>query len=191
MRKDIRVVVVNLLLSFLLVGLAVADKAIPEKKQTNLGLYVNSVKAYQLWRQSPEKVAIIDCRTPEEYNFVGHAPMACNIPSQFMTYQWDKKKKAYKMKPNPDFVAQVKARFTSDRTLLVMCRSGHRSAEAANQLAAAGYRNVYTIYDGFEGDKVRDDNSYFKGRRMINGWKNSGNPWTFDNESELVYTTAP
>lgn len=31
-----------------------------------------------------------------------------------------------------------------------------------------------------EGDLVDDPNSVFFGKRMKNGWKNSGLPWTYD-----------
>jgi rhodanese-related sulfurtransferase len=71
--------------------------------------------------------------------------------------------------------------------LLLMCRSGNRSASAVNLLAKAGYKNVYNIYDGFEGDKVQDEASYFNGQRMVNGWKNSGNPWTYKGDQSLMY----
>ena len=54
-------------------------------------------------------------------------------------------------------------------------------------LAQEGFKNVYTITDGFEGEEVKDENSYFKGKRMINGWKNSGAPWTYELNPELVF----
>ena len=33
-----------------------------------------------MWKADPERVHLIDVRTPEEYVFVGHAEMARNIP---------------------------------------------------------------------------------------------------------------
>ena len=45
--------------------------------------------------------------------------------------------------------------------LLVMCRSGDRSAMVVDQLADAGFKNAYTNIDGFEGDKVTDPDSVF------------------------------
>lgn len=166
---------------------AFGEIEIPDKKKTTQGLYVNSQKAYAMWKTSPEKVAIIDCRTPQEYNFVGHAPMAYNIPSKFMSMEYDAKKKTYKMQDNPDFVAEIEKRFKKNQTLLLMCRSGSRSAKASNLLAKAGYKNVYNIYDGFEGDKVKIEGSYFNGQRLVNGWKNSGNPWTYKGDQALMY----
>jgi rhodanese-related sulfurtransferase len=166
---------------------AKAGQELPEKKKTSLGLYLSAQKAYTMWKSNPVDVAIIDCRTPEEYVFVGHPPMAHNIPFMLMTTAWDKKKKNYKMEANPGFVEEIKKRFNKDQTLILICRSGGRSAKGTNLLADAGYKNVYTVTDGFEGDKVKDSNSYFKGQRMLNGWKNSGNPWTYGCEKDLVY----
>ena len=46
--------------------------------------------------------------------------------------------------------------------------------------ARAGFSDVYNISDGMEGDLVTDTNSVFLGQRMVNGWKNSELPWTYD-----------
>ena len=51
---------------------------------------------------------------------------------------------------------------------------------AVNALAKAGFTNVYNIIDGMEGDMVDDPESTYFGKRMKNGWKNSGLPWTYD-----------
>ena len=61
-----------------------APPEIPKDKQTTLGLYVTAKEAYDLWQKDQQKIKIIDCRTPEEYAFVGHPPMAANVPSKFM-----------------------------------------------------------------------------------------------------------
>jgi rhodanese-related sulfurtransferase len=161
--------------------------SLPEKKKTSLDLYANSQEAYAMWKASPEKVFILDVRTPHEYNFVGHPPMAYNFPSMFMSMEYDAKKKTYKMDANPNFVAEVQAQFRKDHTLLLICRSGGRSAKAVNLLAEAGFKNVYNVYDGFEGDKLKIEGSYFNGQRVVNGWKNSGNPWTYSGEKDLIY----
>jgi rhodanese-related sulfurtransferase len=165
---------------------------VPEdkKKHTSLGLYVTSKEAYAMWQKDPEKIKVLDCRTPEEYAFVGHAPMARNIPSKFMKYQWDAKKKSFVMQDNPRFVRDVRKAFKKDDTILVMCRSGHRSAASVEKLAKAGFKNVYNIHDVFEGEKVKDKNDPNYGKRTINGWKNSGTPWTYDLDVELIYLPA-
>jgi rhodanese-related sulfurtransferase len=158
----------------------VAKPELPQEKQTSLGLYLTAQEAYEKWKDAPETVKIIDVRTTEEYLFVGHAEMAWNIPSMLQTYEWDANKKKLPMKPNPDFVSQVKGIAKPSDTLLVMCRSGGRSALAVNRLAEAEFRNVYNIIDGMEGDTVDDPVSVFHDKRMKNGWKNSGLPWTYE-----------
>ena len=164
-----------------------APPEIPKDKQTTMGLYVTAKEAYDLWQKDQHKVKILDCRTPEEYAFVGHAPMANNVPSKFMTYAWDAKKKSYAMKANPGFVKEIKKRFAKDDMILVMCRSGQRSAASVNLLAKAGFTKVYSIIDGFEGDKIKDPQSPNQGKRMKDGWKISNLPWTYDLDVNLMY----
>ncbi len=153
---------------------------VPERKQTSLGLYVTAQEAYEMWKTRSEGVNILDVRLPEEYVFVGHPEMARNIPLVFVKHQWDADEKQFVVEPNPNFISQVKGLFAPTDTLLVMCRSGGRSAQAVNALAKAGFVNVYNIIDGMEGDKVNDPGSVYHGKRVKNGWKNSGLPWTYD-----------
>ena len=72
-------------------------------------------------------------------------------------------------------------------SILIMCRSGSRAAVAVNRLAEKGFKDVYNITDGFEGDKVKDKQSVYKGKRLRNGWKNATINWTYDLNPELVY----
>lgn len=113
--------------------------------------------------------------------------MAWNIPAFLQSYTWDPEKKHFAMKPNPDFVAQIKETFKPDDIILVTCRSGGRSAMATNLLAKEGFTNVYNITDGFEGDKVKDTESVYVGKRMVNGWKNSGLPFTYSIDPKLMF----
>jgi rhodanese-related sulfurtransferase len=149
------------------------NTTIPKEKQTALGLYVTAKEAYEMWKASPETVMILDVRTPEEYLFVGHPPMAWKIPLAAQSYEWDAGKAQFPMKPLPDFVSRVQQVAKPDDTILVTCRSGGRSAMAANALAQAGFKNVHNIVDGMEGDGNGDSDSVPTG-----GWKNSGCPWT-------------
>ncbi len=157
-----------------------AGASLPKGKQTILGLYVTAREAYEQYQAAPDKVKIIDVRTPEEYMWTGHAPIAWKIPLVAVTYQWDADKKQFPVRPLPDFLARVQRVATPDDTLMVMCRSGGRGAMAVNLLAQAGFKKVYNIVDGMEGDAVEDPNSLFNGRRLKNGWKNSGCPWTYE-----------
>ena len=166
------------------------DTSIPPgdvKKHTLAGKYVNAWQANEMWKANPDKVKIVDCRTQEEYTFVGHASMAYNIPSKLWTGKWIPEKKNYDLADNPDFESYAKMKFDLNDPIMVMCRSGHRSAASVDRLTKAGFTNVYNITDGFEGDKINDAESYFNGKRMKNGWKNSGAAWTNDLETHLVY----
>jgi rhodanese-related sulfurtransferase len=155
------------------------SNTVPEEKQTKLGLYATPAEAYGKWKADPDGVKILDVRTPEEYTFVGHAEMAWNVPLKLQTYQWDESGKKLSMKDNPDFLAQVKDVLKPTDTVYVMCRSGGRSAMAVNALAAAGFTNVYNVVEGMEGDLIEDPASPNHGKRLKNGWKNDGLPWTY------------
>lgn len=146
---------------------------LPKGKQTAQGLYVTAKQAYAQWKSEPDKIKIIDVRTPEEYLFVGSPEMAWKIPVAAQVYVWDAEKQEYPFKPLMDFVARVQTIAKPEDTLMVMCRSGGRSAIAANFLAKAGFTNVYNIVDGMEGDGNGDSES-----TPSDGWKYTGCPWT-------------
>ena len=157
-----------------------------KEKQTTLGLYVNSEEAYELWKSNPDKVKILDVRTLDEYILIGHAPMAYNVPAFLQTYEWDAEKNSFNYKLNEDFMTHIKDLFEPEDTILVTCRSGGRSALAVNAMAGAGFKKVYNITDGFEGDLVDDPESLYRGKRVKNGWKNAGVPWTYKIDYDLV-----
>lgn len=159
---------------------------LPERKQTTLGLYVTAREAYDMWQANPDNVKLLDVRTLEEYIFVGHPEKALNIPAFIQTTNWDKNRNMFAMVPNPEFITLVQKWFSKDEIILAFCRSGDRSAMAVNILARAGFTKVYTITDGFEGDKVMDTESLFHGKPMVNGWKNAGIPWTYTIDPKLV-----
>lgn len=98
------------------------------------------------------------------------------------------------MKANPDFTAQLNAKLTElkaekDTTLIVMCRSGStRSAPVVNLLAKQGYTQAWTVVDGFEGGKLKQGNS--KGVRAVNGWRNSGLPWSYKVDPAIAWKPA-
>jgi rhodanese-related sulfurtransferase len=87
--------------------------------------------------------------------------MAWKIPVASQSYEWDAEKSKYPMTPLFDFAARVSTIATPDDVLLLMCRSGGRSAIGINMLAQAGFKNVYNIIDGMEGDTIDDPNEVF------------------------------
>lgn len=164
------------------------------KKQTKLGLYMTAEQAFKHTDANMDKTLFVDIRTPSELNYLGTAGvMDVHVPSVFMdTTAWNDKKHRYKRANNENFIAEIDAALkkkglTKDDTVILMCRSGKRSATAANSLADNGYKKVYTVVDGYEGDKVKEGDN--KGKRMKNGWKNSGLPWTYSLDKDYMYFT--
>lgn len=160
-----------------------ATETIPVNQQTTLGLYLKPAEAMALKQQLGAGLLFVDVRTRAEIAWVG-APTAmdANIPFVRGNYgEWDAKRSFFKMEPNEDFVKTVdtlasQRQLRRDSPIVVMCRSGPRGALAANALAAAGYTRVYNLLDGFEGETA--DSGPESSHRVLNGWKNSGLPWT-------------
>lgn len=167
---------------------SLAADTLPKKKQTSAGLYVTAAEAADILAKRDD-VLLLDVRTPEETVLVGYATDTdANIPFAMFDpgHAFDEKKKTYKMMPNPAF-AETANSFLAGRdpaTVLVICRSGGRSAKAVNALIKAGVDvPLYSVVDGFEGDKNDD------GRREVNGWKNAGAPWTYKPRADLLVST--
>lgn len=161
----------------------------PEKKHT--GLNILPAEAYKMWKADPERVIIIDVRTPEEYAYVGHPPMAYNIPTHFHTWEYDPEKKEWKMKANPDFVKEVMAKFDPKvHTLILLCRSAVRSCDAIIWLEKAGWpkEKLYNVLYGFEGPKSKRIYEGDEGWRTLPGsWRYERLPWTYDLDPKLMY----
>lgn len=98
-----------------------------------------------------------------EHRFVGHPIGAVHIA-------W---KDGPAMQPNPQFIADVEQRIRDKTTpILLLCRSGQRSLDAAAALQAVGYQRLINIVDGFEG--ALDEQKH---RGNLNGWRYCGLPW--------------
>ncbi len=108
---------------------------------------------------------LIDVRSPEELKFVGRVPDVPHVA-------W---RSGADMAPNPQFVEQVQAIAPKDAVVLLLCRSGIRSAAAAEALTQAGFANAFNVLEGFEGeiDKHQQRGTY-------NGWRYHGLPWIQD-----------
>ncbi len=160
------------------------------KKKSSLGLYMTAKQAYTYLKKHKDAL-LIDVRTPEETMFIGMPKIAAkNIPFMFVdTSKYNTKKKHYGMKRNANFVKEADAFIRSKNldefsTIIFMCRSGSRSSKAVSALAEAGYDNLYTIVDGFEGDKDKNK------QRTVNGWKNAGLPWSYKIAPEKRYNQS-
>jgi len=146
-------------------GPALSSQDIPE---------INSREAYEMIAQNPA-FRLVDVRSIAEYYFVGHPEMAANVPLTF----WDEK--AQTLVRNERFIDDLKARYKPQDTLVFICRSGGRSRQAAQMAREAGYSSVYSVKEGFEGEKDA------QGYRTAGGWKNSGLPYTYELKKDLLY----
>lgn len=91
--------------------------------QDNLGYrQITMEEAAKRMEQEPAAI-ILDVRRPDEYQ-AGHIPGAINIPNETIGRE--------ALPQLPD----------KDQTILVYCRSGNRSKQASEKLAALGYTQV-------------------------------------------------
>ena len=145
---------------------------------------ITPTEAYEMLKDDPEHTFIVDIRTRAEYIFIGHPNMAYNIPYLFWISSKDEKSGH---KKNSHFVSDFVKEFKKTDKILVMCRSGNRSAPACKLLEEDGFENIFEIPDGFEGKKVSDKNSIYYSYRCVNGWKHDGLPWTYKIKEDLSY----
>jgi rhodanese-related sulfurtransferase len=167
--------------------------SVPPQKRTKVERYLSAEEAASFVAKSGPKTLFLDIRTPAEVMFVGMPTVAdANVP--YMVEPdfpgWDAAKSTLKLESNSDFVSEVRRRLSgkgldSDSPIVLICRSGDRSAAAANLLAQAGLKNVYSVVDGFEGDLATQGPK--AGQRAVNGWKNAGLPWTYTLDRKKMY----
>ncbi len=108
---------------------------------------------------------IVDVRAAEERKFVGHVPNTLHVA-------WQTGPALIK---NPRFLRELENKLSKDSVILLLCRSGKRSAAAATAATAAGFKHVFNVHEGFEGDL--DENQQ---RGSSGGWRQRGLPWVQD-----------
>ncbi len=175
-------------------GTLLPADSVPMKKHTRAALYVNARQAWAMKQAAPAEVVFLDIRSRAEAAYVGMPANAdALVPYREHDDQmtdWDAERHTFGLRPNPGFVKDVTQVLQSkglgkDARLVLICRSGDRSAKAADLLQAQGYSRVHSVVDGFEGDLDG------QGRREVNGWKNAGLPWTYRLEKSKVLYAAP
>jgi rhodanese-related sulfurtransferase len=195
MKRSVLTVCLGMLLSGSVFAIDLAQDKVAEVKRTDTGHYLTPQEAYQFITTDTANTLLIDARTPAELQFVGFTDlMDANVP--YITYDysgWDDKAGEYKRVPNSGFASAVEDALAKkglsgnkNARIIVMCRSGDRSAKAVDLLAKLGYTNAWSQIDGFEGDKAKDGET--KGQRTVNGWKNAKLPWTYNlNKAKATY----
>ncbi len=139
-----------------------------EKAARTTGLkYAGGVPPQLAWSLlSAGEAKLVDVRSAEERKFVGHVPDSIHVPWATGTA----------LTRNPRFVRELEARAGGkDRTVLLLCRSGKRSALAAETAAKAGFTHVFNVLEGFEGELDAQGH-----RGGSDGWRHRGLPWVQD-----------
>lgn len=127
-----------------------------------------SAEAWRFLEENPDAL-LIDVRTAAEWIYVG-LPDLTKLGRTVTCVQWIV---FPQMQINPEFVSHVEAEGVArERPLLLICRSGVRSRDAAVALTTAGFGPCYNVSDGFEGDPDAS-----KHRGVTNGWKVAALPW--------------
>lgn len=128
--------------------------------------YAGSLTPQEAWALASAGAAlIVDVRTSEEYKYVGHVPGSPLV-------QWQTGPALAK---NPRFAKELASKAGKDEVILLLCRSGKRSAAAAEAATRAGFSRVFNIREGFEGDITADGQ-----RGSAGGWRFHGLPWVQD-----------
>lgn len=128
--------------------------------------YSGRVTPEEAWKLFTSGQAhLVDVRAAEERKFVGHVPNTFHI--------------AWQVGPalikNPRFLRELENKLSKDLVILLLCRSGKRSAAAAEAATKAGFKYVFNVAEGFEGDLDAKQQ-----RGASGGWRQRGLPWVQD-----------
>lgn len=132
--------------------------------------YAGSVPPLAAWQLvQQQRAVLVDVRSAEERHFVGHVPGSIHVPWATGTA----------LTRNPRFVRELEARLAThggkDAVALLLCRSGKRSVLAAQAAEAAGFRHVFNVQEGFEGELDAQQQ-----RGHGDGWRYHQLPWVQD-----------
>ena len=130
--------------------------------------YAGGVSPLVAWQLlAGEQVQLVDVRTFEERKFVGHVPGSVHVPWATGT----------SLTRNPRFVRELEAKLAGGKeaVVLLLCRSGKRSALAAEAATKAGFTTVFNVLEGFEGEIDAQQH-----RGGSDGWRFHQLPWVQD-----------
>jgi rhodanese-related sulfurtransferase len=144
---------------------AAIEQARIEANQLGLA-YAGKLAPVDAWRLVQQGVArLVDVRSAEERKFVGHVPDSLHVAWASGTA----------LTRNPRFVRELEAKVKKTELVILLCRSGKRSALAAEAATKAGFTSVFNVSEGFEGDINEDQH-----RGFSNGWRFRDLPWVQD-----------
>jgi len=115
---------------------------------------------------STQGVLLVDVRSNEERKFVGHIPGSLHVAWATGTA----------LTRNPRFVRELESKIGGKEAVaLLLCRSGKRSALAAEAASKAGFTCIFNVLEGFEGEIDAQQQ-----RGKADGWRFHGLPWVQD-----------
>ena len=132
--------------------------------------HISPKQAWEMIQHEPNLV-FVDVRSEMEFLFIGHPVGSVNIP-WIEEPDWE---------INPHFVRDIRKLILGGvicteeshcAPIMLICRSGKRSAEAGQLLIESKFNRVYNINTGFEGDL-----NEFHQRSAVGGWRFDGLPW--------------
>jgi rhodanese-related sulfurtransferase len=146
--------------------LAVLDAARADAQAQGLP-YAGGVAPHDAWALVQAGHALlVDVRSAEERKFVGQVPGSQHVAWATGTA----------LTRNPRFVRELEAKVGDKAAVvLLLCRSGKRSALAAEAAAKAGFTQAFNVREGFEGELNERQQ-----RGGSGGWRFRGLPWTQD-----------
>jgi rhodanese-related sulfurtransferase len=129
--------------------------------------YAGGIRPPDAWALVADgRAVLVDVRSNEERVFVGYVPGSVHVPWASGTA----------LTRNPRFARELEAKLGGkDKVVLLLCRSGKRSALAAEAFTKAGAPLAFNVLEGFEGDL---DGQQQRGK--LNGWRSHGLPWVQD-----------
>ena len=128
--------------------------------------YAGSISPVDAWTLiQSERAVLVDVRSGEERKFVGYVPGSIHVAWATGT----------SLTRNPRFLRELEAKVAKDAIVLLLCRSGKRSALAAEAATRIGYASAFNVTEGFEGDL---DDQHRRG--ALGGWRLRGLGWVQD-----------
>ncbi len=127
--------------------LTVANVILANARAQAEGLgYAGDVTPQQAWALLSSGIAeLVDVRTARELQHAGSVPHARHV-------EWLRDTDLLK---NSNFFRELRSKVSKEDIVLFLCRSGKLSVSAAQAATVAGYRNVFNVLEGFEGDGSR------------------------------------
>src|SRR5258707_15002042 len=101
---------------------------------------IKHINVQQAHQQQSSGAPYLDVRSIPEFE-QGHPVGALNVP--LLHFQNGR------MTPNPDFQRVVEANLAKDAKIVVGCKAGGRSLQAATLMEASGYTSVVDMRGGY------------------------------------------